>query len=145
MTLDDVLAPQGAPGSALCVLVVDDETGIAEEMAIGLELAGYPAIAVSSAREALALLAQRPDIGVLLSDIRMPQEDGIGLSRKALAGRGDRDAIGVILMTGHGIEATPEGVKACIPKPFAMDTMVGLVARTLDEVAARRAASKSGE
>jgi CheY-like chemotaxis protein len=122
----------------LIVLIVDDELLIAEETSIGLELEGYETLIAESAGEAFAILASRPDIGVLLSDIRMPGLDGICLANRVLEGRGNRDALGVILMTGHAEDLPPKGVAACIAKPFSMAVLADLVARTMAATMARR-------
>lgn len=105
---------------------------------MGLELEGFETLTADSAAAAMALLAERPDIGVLLSDIRMPREDGVSLALRALAGRSERDALGVILMTGHGVDPPPPGVAASIPKPFALEDMAEMVGRTLEDVKRRR-------
>ena len=125
----------------LCVLIVDDEALLAEETAMGLALEGFETLTADSASAAMQLLQERPDIGVLLSDIRMPREDGVSLALRALAGRSERDALGVILMTGHGVDPPPPGVAASIPKPFALEDMAAIVGRTLDDVKRRRGAA----
>lgn len=122
----------------LCVLIVDDEPLLAEEAACGLELAGFPVITTGSSADAQALLASRADIGLLLTDIRMPREDGLTLARRAQSGRPADRALGVILMTGHGTVEPEPGIDACVPKPFAIDDMVTLVGGLLQQVEARR-------
>ena len=126
----------------LVVLIVDDELFIAEETSIGLELEGYDTLIAESASEAIAILAFRSDIGVLLTDVRMPSVDGISLANQMLAGRGHHDALSVILMTGHAEDIPPKGVAACIAKPFSMSAMVGLVAQAMTDVAAKRAGAR---
>lgn len=65
----------------LQVLVVDDEADAREFITAVLESQGVKVIAVNSAVEALDLLEQfRPD--VLVSDIRMPDDDGYSLIKK---------------------------------------------------------------
>lgn len=108
---------------------------------MGLELEGFVTLTADSAAAAMALLAERPDIGVLLSDIRMPREDGVSLALRALAGRSEHDALGVILMTGHGVDPPPPGVAASIPKPFALEAMAEVVGRTMEDVKRRRGAA----
>ncbi len=126
----------------LVVLIVDDELFIAEEASIGLELEGYDTLIAESASEAIAILAFRSDIGVLLTDVRMPGVDGISLANQVLAGRGHHDAVNVILMTGHAEDIPPRGVSACIAKPFSMSAMVDLVGQAMGDAAAKRAGAK---
>ena len=125
----------------LVVLIVDDEPLIAEETSIGLELEGYETLIAESASEAFAILAFRSDVGVLVSDVRMPSIDGVALAKRTLAGRADHDALSVILMTGHAEDRPPLGVTACISKPFPMSAIVGLVAEAMTAVAAKRIAA----
>lgn len=71
--------PQALDG--LQVLIVDDEADAREFIAAVLESHGVRVTAVASAAAALETLEQfHPD--VLMSDIRMPQEDGYSLIRK---------------------------------------------------------------
>ncbi len=60
------------------------------------------------------------------------------MAKQMLAGRGDRDALSVILMTGHADDVPPKGVAACVAKPFSMSAMVGIVAQAMNDVAAKR-------
>jgi DNA-binding NtrC family response regulator len=122
----------------LSVLVVDDEPYLAEEVACSLELAGLTVHTSGSAAEARGLLARYPDIGVMVTDIRMPREDGLALAQKALLGRREADALGVILMTGHGSGEPVPGIVGCIRKPFPMAQMIELVRQTLDAIGDRR-------
>lgn len=68
----------------LNVLVVDDEADAREFIAAVLEQQGISVTAVGSAAEALAVL-ERSQPDVLISDIRMPGEDGYALIRKVRA------------------------------------------------------------
>lgn len=84
----DVLAQDTTPVSSLPrsldglrVLIVDDEADAREFIAASLESYGIHVTAVATAAEALAKLEGfRPD--VLVSDIRMPDENGYSLIRK---------------------------------------------------------------
>jgi DNA-binding NtrC family response regulator len=125
------------------VLIVDDEPLIADETSIGLELEGYDTLIAESASEAFGVLAFRSDIGVLLSDVRMPGIDGITLANQVLVGRENHDALSVILMTGHAEDVPPKGVAACIAKPFSMSALVDLVARAMSDVAAKRSSAQN--
>jgi CheY-like chemotaxis protein len=84
----------------LKVLIVDDEAFLAEEIAAALDFMGLSTVVAGSAREAISILEEQDDIGVMVSDVRMPQESGVELARQALAGRNDSRTLDVILMTG---------------------------------------------
>jgi DNA-binding NtrC family response regulator len=120
------------------VLVVDDERLLAEETAIGLDLAGIAAVTAGSAAEAMALLRAHAELRVLVSDIRMPQIDGVALARQALAERG-AGQLAVIFMTGHATDAVTAdmaGVVGQVRKPFAIEELTLLVRAALDAPAA---------
>jgi DNA-binding NtrC family response regulator len=71
------------------VLVVDDHISMAEMVAEGLSERGYDASPLGSSREAARLLAE-DRFDALVTDLRMPEVDGLGLlaiSRKAAPGR----------------------------------------------------------
>jgi CheY-like chemotaxis protein len=72
------MAPTGGRPS---VLVVDDESIIAQLIADVLGGEGYDVDTAANGLAALERLAQRT-YGVILSDLRMPELDGLGLFRE---------------------------------------------------------------
>lgn len=85
----DVIDPDGGAElnvdlSGLSVLVVDDDPDACELVALVLKRSGAQVETASSAAEAFALLnARRPD--VIVSDIGMPEEDGLTFIRRVRA------------------------------------------------------------
>jgi DNA-binding NtrC family response regulator len=125
----------------LSVLIVDDEPLMAEEAAFALEMAGYATQTAGSVEEALAILAVTPEIGVLVSDIRMPREDGFSLGTRALEMRGGHDALSIVFMTGHGSGTPPPWAVASITKPFSNQTITAAVATAMAQTEAKRQAA----
>jgi PAS domain S-box-containing protein len=75
----DVALPIGA---GECVLIVDDEAQVRESARLVLELYGYRTLLAGDGVEALAVLAERRDsVAVLLTDLMMPNMDGLALIR----------------------------------------------------------------
>jgi CheY-like chemotaxis protein len=70
-----------APGRP-CILVVDDEPGIAELLTELLSALGYEVVTAEHGRRALDRLAERP-VDLMISDVMMPVLDGPGLYREA--------------------------------------------------------------
>ncbi|MBC7793452.1 MAG: response regulator, partial [Clostridia bacterium] len=70
------LAPDGV--KPWRVLVVDDEEGMRHMVTLMLERHGFRVSASANGREALERLADG-DIDIVLSDMRMPELDGLGL------------------------------------------------------------------
>ena len=128
----------------LAVLVVDDEPAVREELSIALGYRGMQVLSAASGEAALAVLAGRPDIGALVTDIRMPGMDGLELAQQALAGRDAVDAMEVVLVSGHvtpaqGMAAQRVGAFGTLPKPVRGTYFVQIVQQALGSAAARRA------
>ena len=115
------------------VLVVDDESAIAEGLRLILEREGYVVQTAVSIAEAAARM-DGGDFAVALVDLMLPDGDGMGLL-KILKGR-DPD-IEVIIMTGHGsiskaVDATKEGAFYFVTKPFDSAEMLTLLGKALE-------------
>lgn len=63
------------------ILVVDDEAVVLELLAEVLAAEGHTVDLGLSARAALEILAQHP-VDLVISDVRMPEMDGLGLHRE---------------------------------------------------------------
>lgn len=120
------------------VHVVDDDPAVRDSLAFLLESAGIPAQTYPSAA---AFLAVAPDLpfGCLLTDVRMPEIDGLTLQRRISALGGN---LAVVVMTGHGdvpiaVEALKAGARDFLEKPFTDDKLLSVVREAL--VASQRA------
>jgi two-component system, sensor histidine kinase and response regulator len=121
-----------APPSAARLLIVDDEARNVTALMQTLGRQGYATSGAHSAAEALALLRAQP-FDLLLTDLMMPQTNGIELLRQALAI--DPHIVG-ILMTGQGtidtaVEAMKSGAHDYILKPFNLTVILPVLERTL--------------
>lgn len=143
--------PRGAAtGEALSVLIVDDEAEVREELTVALGRRGWSVLSAGSARMALCLLASRPDVGALVTDVRMPGMDGIAMAEAALAGRREAEALEVLLVTGYasvaqGLAASRIGAFGVLHKPMRGADLAQLVADALASAAGRRRAARSGQ
>ncbi len=97
------------------LMVVDDDPEVRIIVAEFLQDFGYQVIQASGGAEALDLLAQTPDLRMLITDIRMPDMSGIELAD--LATRRNRE-LRVILISGYFIAQHIEW--RCLRKPFRM-------------------------
>jgi len=120
------------------ILLVEDDAGVRYTLESVLVDAGYEVVARSDGAEALlALEGARFDL--LVSDLRMPVLDGMGLLA-GLAARGLAYADGgppVIMVTAHGserhaVEAMKAGAYDYFRKPFENDELTAVVARALE-------------
>lgn len=81
------------------ILVVDDELKSMTGYVDNLELDGYIVFRAPNGKEGLGLLNSNKDIDVILTDIKMPQMDGIELTQKV---KNINPNIPVILITAYG-------------------------------------------
>lgn len=114
------------------VFVVDDDDDLRQAHVETLVLAGFDAVGVMSADDALSKLAD-DEPHVILSDIRMPGLDGLEFQKRVAA---IDPALPVILMTGHGdiemaVAALQRGAFDFLPKPFGADRLAPVVQRAL--------------
>ena len=96
------------------ILVVDDERSIADAAAMVLDRDGYCALALYSAAEAIAMLS-KIDVALVLSDVNMPEIDGIDLALKA---RQLCHRTGILLMSGDETSETIRRRRGCEGCPF---------------------------
>lgn len=115
------------------VLVVDDEPEYLDELVEALSFRGLTAISVGRGADALDVLAQEPKIRMVLTDIRMPDMDGVQLIEQARAAFPGRP-IHFLVMTGHAApvdiaRATSAGAERCFPKPLAFEDLCDTLAQ----------------
>ena len=82
------------------LLLVDDEEDALLELAELLEGEGFCCFTATSVKLALLQLTQHPDIVLVITDLRMPEESGIALIRR-LREHTSRQHLPVIVISGH--------------------------------------------
>ena len=113
------------------VHVIDDEA-VRHSLAFLFESAGLPARTYESA-PAFLRVAAGLEAGCVLTDVRMPDMDGLALQRR-LGELGVR--LPVIVMTGHGdvpiaVQALKAGAADFIEKPFDDDALLAAMRAAL--------------
>jgi two-component system response regulator FixJ len=121
------------------VHVVDDEEPVRKSLAFLLSTAGFAVRLHDSARGFLAI-APTIQNGCLVTDLRMPEIDGVELLRRL---RELPNRIPSIVITGHGdvpmaVEAMKAGALDFIEKPFADDVLIEAIQRAAAEIARTR-------
>lgn len=95
------------------ILLVDDDDDVRETSADMLSELGYTVIQASNGTDALAILDQRPELDLMVTDIRMPGMSGLELAEAARAVRND---LKVILVSGYFV---PQPImRRFLQKPF---------------------------
>ena len=93
-----MIASAGEDAMEEMILLVDDEVGIRTVLGIALADSGYRVATAENGEGALALFRELAP-AIVLTDIKMPDMDGIELLRRIKAESPDTE---VIMFTGHG-------------------------------------------
>ncbi|MEM7031242.1 MAG: response regulator [Chloroflexota bacterium] len=114
------------------ILVLDDHPSITRSCAKILTRAGYEAVQQNNSLAALELLAQET-FDLLLTDIRMPEMDGIALLE---AIREKDPHLSVVVITGFGtmedaVKAMRLGAQGFLLKPYDPEELVAVVQENL--------------
>jgi DNA-binding NtrC family response regulator len=114
--------PQAHPA----ILVVEDEPSLLMVVAETLRDAGFVVWEAGNGEIALGIIKTRPDIGLLITDVKMPGMNGYQLVD---AGLSLRPELKVMLMTGYAHDPVPKSIaQAKIPvlhKPFDFEKLPG--------------------
>jgi two-component system response regulator FixJ len=111
------------------VHVVDDDAAVRDSLRMLLEVSGF---AVRTFASASAFLASRPTgLGCVLTDVRMPEIDGLALLRRL---REQGVQLPVIVMTGQGdiaiaVQAMKAGAIDFLEKPFEDATLLEAIGK----------------
>ncbi len=116
------------------ILLVDDEQSYRQLLSLVFEEEGHKIRVAKNGREGLELLKNEP-ADVVISDVRMPDMDGISLLREARELLPD---LGVILMTAFATvenarDAFILGADDFIQKPFDVEELKLIVKKTLEK------------
>ncbi|MDE2229820.1 MAG: response regulator [Alphaproteobacteria bacterium] len=112
------------------ILVVDDDSLVAESTVSMLEHLGHRAIVTSSGAVALEALRTEPQIDLVITDQVMPGMTGIELARRM---RLIRPELPIILATGYSDLAqrrTEPGI-ATLDKPYHLEKLAAMIARAM--------------
>ncbi len=126
-------------GAGRRILVVDDEEFIRALVRERLEIAGYSVEEACNGKDALSKLADSP-FTVLLTDIRMPEMDGITFLREATKVYPE---IAGIVMSAHAeldtaVSALKIGACDYITKPFNFDVLLITIENAIRKKALER-------
>ncbi|MBL0938387.1 MAG: response regulator [Gemmatimonadaceae bacterium] len=113
------------------LLVVDDETAIAQVLQRTLVRRGFEVEIAANGAEALSRMLQQPSIEVLITDQTMPVMTGADLIARV---RESGNACPIVLMSGFGAAISDERLAPYadvhrIDKPFAIDDLLRLIRR----------------
>ncbi len=108
----------GSAGAGPTILVVDDDGEVREIIVEFLSQAGYRILQAGGGTEALRIVAETPDIDLVITDVRMPDISGLDLADMV---ERQRRHLKVILISGFFV---CKGVgRRVVRKPFRMQEL----------------------
>ena len=113
------------------ILVADDEINMCRILKIILEKDGYSVITANSGKEAIHILKTDSAVDLIISDLRMPEVDGLAVLEFIKETKKD---IPIILITAYGsieiaVEAMKKGAADFITKPFDKNVIRHIIRR----------------
>lgn len=114
------------------ILAVDDEPIILDSFRKILVVAGYSVDTVEKGREALGLILKN-DYDFVFTDLKMPEMDGLEVTKAVKHLRPDID---VIVITGYAsidtaVETMKYGAMDYVQKPFTEDELIAFFSKSL--------------
>ncbi|HQC98726.1 MAG TPA: response regulator [Aquabacterium sp.] len=118
---------------AKTILIVDDSSSLRTVVKIALNRAGYDVLEAGDGKEALAQLDKAGKVNLIVSDVNMPNMDGITFVTEVKKHPRHRFTP-VVMLTTEGQDAKKEqgraaGAKAWITKPFNPPQLLDAVSK----------------
>jgi len=107
----------------MVILVVDDDELVRRVVTELLEDCDFSVIEARSGSEALALVRYKPDLDLVISDVNMPEMDGLQLIGEL---RAIRPSLPIILMSGRPYH---DRSYPFLAKPFTQQSLLACIAR----------------
>jgi len=122
-------------GEQFKVLIIDDEEAHAEAVAESLQRVGY-ACTIATSGKAGAARIDDDEFDIILTDLRMPDMDGLAILRKA---KQANPATEVFVITGHGdvktaVEAIKQGAANYLTKPVDMGELRAVMDKAAERI-----------
>jgi DNA-binding NtrC family response regulator len=122
------------------VLVADDELNMRRVLEAMLRREGYDVVTAANGLEALGGMESKGGVHTVITDLKMPGLDGMGLLKRLSA---DYPDVPVVMITAHGsVESAVEAVKLgafdYLEKPFEQEQIRQVVAKAINTYALAR-------
>ena len=116
------------------VIIIDDEKSLLDLLSVVFRKEGYGVKTALSAAKAFEII-DREDIDLVVTDIKMPEKDGMEVLRHV---RETRPDVPVVMITAYGsinqaVETLKAGALDYVVKPFDVEELKIIVARGLAE------------
>ncbi len=115
------------------ILIVDDDLAMGEMCKELLKSKGYTSDVVTSGKEAIERISTNGTYSIILTDLVMPDLDGIEVLKKA---KQQDPCVDIIVMTSYGtvsnaVEAIKLGASDYLTKPFKRDELIIIIENIL--------------
>jgi two-component system, chemotaxis family, chemotaxis protein CheY len=118
------------------ILVVDDSAAIRQSISFILKQEGYETVEATDGQEALNMLGSIEALDLIITDVNMPNLDGIGFIKKAREiAKFKFTPILVLTTESQGSkmnEGKEAGATGWIVKPFNSDKLLGIVKKVVE-------------
>ena len=110
------------------ILIVDDSSTVRDEVAGFLKNAGLDVATAVDGKDGLAKLKADPGIKLVVSDVNMPNMDGLTMVEK-IRGELGNSTVNIIMLTTESSPSMKErgkaaGIKGWIVKPFKGEAVI---------------------
>lgn len=115
------------------ILIVDDSRTIRQQVRFTLEKSGFSVVEGVDGSNGIQVLGENPDISLIISDVNMPNMDGLQML-ETIKGGGQNAALPVLMLTTEGNtelidRAKKAGAKGWLVKPFQPENLVAAVTK----------------
>ena len=112
-------------------MIVDDSKTIRQQVSFTLQKGGYEVVEAEDGKDGLAKLQASPDIAMVISDVNMPNMNGLEMV-EAIRADAKISGIPVVMLTTEGAtdlidRAKKAGAKGWLVKPFKPEQLVAAV------------------
>jgi two-component system, chemotaxis family, chemotaxis protein CheY len=118
------------------ILIVDDSAAIRQSISFILRQEGYDTVEAQDGLEALTMLGSIGALDLIITDVNMPNLDGIGFIKKAREIQAYKFTPILVLTTESQGSKMNEGKEAgatgWIVKPFNADKLLGIVRKVAE-------------
>ena len=117
------------------VLIVDDEASLRKLLARVIELEGYSVLTAGSLKEALKILAQQETVQVMITDVMLPDGNGVDFTTKV---KSAYPGVEVIVLTAYGtisdgVTAMKNGAFDYLTKGDHQDKIIPLLSKAAEK------------
>ncbi len=121
------------------ILIVEDDVGVRESLALGLKLEGYTVLEAGDASTGLRCMAQQPDLVIL--DVLLPGSSGFSVLTEIRL----RSSVPVLMLTAldeleYKLKGLRGGADDYVVKPYSLSEVLARI-----EVLLRRSKTESGK